>query len=168
MKIAFLFKALDFGGAQKMMSFVINSVAALSDEVVIILQDKADIAYEMPENKKIIVLEEDYKLRCPLVEKVFRIFSQSKKVERILCNEGIDVLCTFGVYYSLIAVLATRKVKTKILASERRSPANLNVFWKNLSKWVYRKCDRIVFQLEGARKFYRNIEESNARIIPNP
>lgn len=168
MKFAFLFKALDYGGAQKMLSFVINSVSNLADDIIIILQDETDIAYAMPANSHVVIIGDKETKKRSIFEKGWYLISQAKKVKAILIDNEIDVVCAFGVYYSLMAVVAAKKTKTKTLVSERRSPENLSRIWRILSSYIYPRCDRVVFQLEGACSFYKKINHNKTAIIPNP
>ncbi|WP_270507711.1 glycosyltransferase [Eubacterium limosum] len=169
MKIAFVGESLDYGGAQKMLSFVIKSVANMADEVIIFLENIEDIDYDLPKNIRLVKLSyKERKKKFNALEKIFRLHSYSKQINKILKDNDVSIICGFGAYFAFIAVIATKKIKTKVIGCERRSPQSVNKIWRILSKYTYSKCDIASFQLKGARDYYKNIDEDKVSIIPNP
>lgn len=166
-KLAFLNQSLKLGGAEKMMSFVIRSVAPIFDEVYIIQFSDSGSDYDLPYNVKFLSVGED--LENPNVfQKLFLFITRISKIRNILKTRHVDVVCTFGYYYTLMAVLATIGIKANIIASERRSPEDNGTFWGWVSKICYGKCEKIVFQLQRAADYYTNIKDEKKVIIHNP
>ena len=150
-----------------MMAFVIRCVAPLYDEVYVIQFSKPGSDYELPENVRFESVGEDLK-NPNLFQKIRLFLKRIVRIRHILRLQKIDLICTFGYFFTLMAVLSTNGTKTKIIASERRSPEDNGRFWGWISKVCYRRCEKIVFQLQRASDYYKNIDGNNKEVIPNP
>ncbi len=168
MKISFVTDDLSQGGAQKMMAFVISAVSEIAEEIVVVLRDKGKIDYEVPDNVRFLYMVQPSKnSKIKRINDIRCILSYRKQLVNIVKSEKIDIVCVFGYYYATVAALAKKRSKVKVIGSERRSPMDLNMFWRNVSKISYAACDKMVFQVEGARAYY-NFSQEKAVIIPNP
>lgn len=165
--IAFLNQSLSFGGAEKMMSFVIGSVAPMFDELYLIQFTKPGSDYDLPENVKFVSVGEDID-NPSFINKLILFIKRIVRTKHILKTQHIDVLCSFGYYFTLMSVLSVMGTTTKIIASERRSPEDNGLIWRLISKVCYGRCEKIVFQLQKASDYFTNIRDSKKRIIPNP
>ena len=166
-KVAFLLDSFKKGGAQKMMSYVISCVAERYERVYLLLEDDSSISYDLPTNSTIIKIC-GKSAKKSFFGKVTSVLWKIKSLKSIIKKEQISLICSFGCYYSFLAALSIDKKKTALIGSERRSPQDLDFVWKKLSKIAYRKCNRVVFQLEEARDFYGNKIKNKSVIIPNP
>lgn len=167
MRVAFLTNMLGSGGAQKMMAFVINTIAPVA-EMVLIIMTQNEIAYEFPSNVSIQVIEYEKTVEPRVLGKLKEVQLYAKRTKEILETNSIDILCTFGAYYTTVGVLATKGTSCKIIGSERRAPQMMSKLWKTISRYSYKACDMMVFQLIGARDFYDKIPDQRTMIIPNP
>ena len=167
MRAAFVFRNLGHGGAQKMMAFAIDSIANLFDEVYVLLEED-DCRYQFAQNVHITCTGSynSNKSRVPWIGKIINKYSYIIELRKQLKEKNIDIITAFGPYYSFMAVLATKGLKTKTVLSERRAPRLYKQIYKIMNWYAYRKCDMAVFQLEGAKEFFRKLK--NYRIIPNP
>jgi len=164
MNILVITKALDIGGAQKMISFMVNSISLDKNDVYLAIEENK-ILYHIPESvNKIIITIKDWKI----FNRFRRLLLIVKIIHNHLKKKNIDIVVGFGPYYALIAFLSSRCLKTKVLAAERRSPSYLHGYLKVISKFVFPRCDMAVFQLEKARDFYNKIDINHTCIIPNP
>lgn len=162
--------SLDAGGAQKMLSFAINSISECVDQIIVILE-RNQISYPLAPNIKVIEMRHfnnDNTTTNNIFNKISRLFHYSVAAKKIIKEYQPCMVLAFGCYYSTMAYLATRGLKTKLIVSERRSPQMLSAEWKIISKYVYNNSDATVFQLEEARKVYKNIKSNKCFIIPNP
>ncbi len=161
--------SLDAGGAQKMLSFAINSISECVDQIIVILE-RNQISYPLASNIKVIEMRHfnNDNTTNNIFNKISRLFHYSVVAKKIIKEYQPCMVLAFGSYYSTMAYLATRGLKTKLIVSERRSPQMLSAEWKIISKYVYNNSDAIVFQLEEARKVYKNIKSNKCFIIPNP
>ena len=80
----------------------------------------------------------------------------------------VDLICTFGIQNTFLTYVAGLGLKSKLVASERRSPHNLSAFWRIMSRYIYRRCDGVVFQLDKVQQYYYNILKKKSIVIPNP
>lgn len=159
----FVAKTIDTGGAQKMMAFLINTLSSCADKIYLFLEQQQDTQYHLPNNAEIVLLKTTIK-----AGKVTHLKSIVSDLHNQIIKYNLNSISAFGAYYSLAAVLAAKKTNAKIICSERRSPCNLSFVWRVLSRYAYKRCDKVVFQLEDAASFYRGINKENKAIIPNP
>lgn len=167
MRLGFLTNNMGTGGAQKIMAFVINSLASYADKIYIIMTQH-EMDYTFPLNVKKIYISEYTKDSQNSLQKICFMNKLSKETKNIVINESIDILCSFGYYYTTIAVQAVKGTKCKVIGSERRSPQMLPRLLQLMSVYAYSHCDKVVFQLQGARDFYSKIPDNKIEIIPNP
>lgn len=165
MKIALITQNLGSGGAEKMMAFVIKTLAPISDEVIVVMAED-NCKYEFPPNVRIVVLE-GKKQSNSFFGKIKSVVHLSHEAKRIIIQNQSDILIGFGAYFTTVSVLAAINTKCKVLGSERRAPSLMSLRWKLISRWAYHKCDKVVFQLQGARDFYQRIPNKKVCIIPN-
>ncbi len=166
-KIAFLNQSMSLGGAEKMMAFVIRSIAPLYEEVYLIQFTEGKGDYDLPQNIKYISLGgNDSKLT--IISKLGLFVSRIKRIRTIIREHQIDQVCSFGFYFTFMSVLSVRRTQAKVLASERRSPEDDGFIWGKISKWSYSKCSRVVFQLQEASDYYNSIPAKKKFVIPNP
>lgn len=166
-KIAFLNQSMSLGGAEKMMAFVIRSVAPFYEEIYLIQFAEGKGDYDLPQNLKYISLGGDDS-RQTAIGKLRQFISRIMHIRSILRDNQIDLVCSFGFYFTFMAVLSARRTQTKVLASERRSPEDDGFIWGKISKWSYTRCSRVVFQLQEASSYYNTIPTYKKCVIPNP
>lgn len=170
MNIAFVTGTLKRGGAQKMLTFVMNTLATVPTvNIQVILTDENVVSYSLPKNSQVISMPDmEKKSKGGVYSKIDGVITKSKFVRKVFKDSKTDLVYAFGPYYALLSIIAARKLRIKIIASERRAPQDLSILWKKLSKWTYSQCDGLVFQLEGARDFFGKKICEKSQIIPNP
>ncbi len=169
MNIAFVTGSLKRGGAQKMLTFVMNTIATIpSVKIQVILTDEAVVSYSLPNNTQVFSMPEKTGGKAGAYQKLLAIKEKSRFVRNLFKEQKTDIVYAFGPYYALVSVIAARRLKMKVVASERRAPQDLSLPWKFLSKLVYGRCDGVVFQLKGAQDFFGKNIHKKSQIIPNP
>lgn len=167
MNVGFVLDSLKRGGAQKMMAFVIQSVASMYDNVYLLLEDTDNIGYQLPANvivKKFFLAKE----KKGLIQKMAGVYKKIKGLRACLEQYHITLLCSFGCYYTFISAVASSRHNISLIGSERRSPRDLSFVWRILSKYSYNKCTKVVFQLDGAMSCFGGKIRKKAVVIPNP
>ena len=167
MNVGFVTNNFSSGGAQKMMAFVVRSLAPCADKIFLITTQQGNI-YSFPGNVQQIYIGDFIKKGKGFFGKINELNNIAKKTREIVVRENIDILCAFGYYFTTVAVKAVKSTKCKVIGSERRAPQMISAFNQLMSKYAYKKCDKVVFQLQGARDFYPNIPDNKTAVIPNP
>lgn len=167
MNISLVTQAFGVGGAQKMMAFVVNTLAPIASKITLILTEDV-VEYDFPENVYTMVITPFTRKTGTPLDKILELRHIAKETQKIVKEEKTDVLIGFGAYFATVCVLAARGTECKVIGSERRAPSMMTKIWQKISRMSYAKCDRVVFQLEGARDFYSNIPIEMTCIIPNP
>lgn len=159
-KIVFVCAHLGDGGAERVMSILINYFVQNEYDVKLIMYGESRIDYDISDRVKIIEL---YKYKGS-------IKSQLKKL--YLLRKEIKGLKTISFLYEpiLYTVLAGVFNNTKTLVSERSNPAmypegKLSRLLRNV---CYRLADRIVFQTSDARLYFGGKIQEKSCVIENP
>jgi len=167
MIFGFVTNNLGAGGAQKMMAFVISSIAPYAEKVYVIMSEKIN-NYNFQENVEIRYISEYIKTNKNAIQRIREFESLANDTKNIIISEKIDCICAFGYYYTTIGVRAVKGTNCKLIGSERRSPQMLAKVYQLISSYAYTHCDKVVFQLEGARNYFPRIDDNKVAIIPNP
>lgn len=170
MKIVFITDSLSYGGAEKMLTFVLNSCASIFDEVLLISLYNINVIYDLDDRVDLVCLGCAFSQNNQkgLLNKIINRFEAVVKLRKILLKINPDLICSFGINNILLSFLASLALDIKIVGSERRSPENLTFLWRQISKFVYQYCDGLVFQLEEAKNFYGHKVQEGSIVIPNP
>lgn len=154
-----------------MLTYVADSCVGVFDKVTMLSLYTEDIEFRMDSSVEAIYLPG--LLKFPTQRRsVYRKIRDTLFLIRLLRIELTrikpDLVCSFGVNCIFLCVLSTLGLGIKTVGSERRSPADLNYFWKKISRRVYATCNGMVFQLEDAKNYYNQRISNNAVVIPNP
>ncbi|NDI34879.1 glycosyltransferase [Chengkuizengella sediminis] len=169
--ILFIAHRLDRGGAQRMLSFVADSCAGDFDKVIMLSLYHEDVEYDLDSRIEVIYLPglnkfptKKRNIHTKVLDTIKQVIELRKELKRI----RPDLICSFGVNTIFLHVLAALGLGIKNVGSERRSPADLPIMWKTISRKVYEKCNGMVFQLEDAKNYYNPKIAHKATVIPNP
>ncbi len=161
MKVTFVCKYLAKGGAERVMSTLINYFCAHHIEVQLIMLHENLIEYEIPSTVKVDYLDSS---GCKSVIK-----RTKKLIELRKLIEG-DYVITF--LYGAIrdTVFATLGSTRKIIVSDRNDPSKdpAKKLAKLLRTLSYELSDCIVFQTPDAQKYFSRSIQKKSLIIPNP
>ena len=162
MKMLFVTSSLSGGGAERVMSILINYYFDLGNqiEVVSLVSDKQE--YKISENIKNHFIAKSH-------NKFLKLFERYFKLKKIIKNYKPDIIISFMAEINLYTLLCSKK-NSQIIISERNDP-NLvphNKFIRRIRNKFYKKAKTIVFQTKDAREYFKNISDENCVIIPNP
>jgi glycosyltransferase involved in cell wall biosynthesis len=161
---------LSTGGAEKILTHVANTYSK-SDFKVIIASAYDKILLTIDKKIDLLVLQKEIhepKARRNIWRKMRDIIKIVSRLRLVIKKISPDIVCSFGVRSLLVLYLANVGFKKRIITSERRSPYDLTLFWKYASKFLYSRCEGVVFQLEEARNFYSKKICQKSWVIPNP
>lgn len=166
-KILFITNSLGFGGAEKMLTFVANSLNKRGHSCCIInlntvgkyINEKTqDIAKEI----KIYTFDASEKKQGHI--------QTIKSIYRIAKEFSADVIVGFTSYPSLYAKVVGMMLGTPSIMSERGDPTRTkgNTIKAHIAQIIINSSSGGVFQTEGARDFYGRGLRKRGVVIPNP
>ena len=161
MDICFVINTLDYGGAAKMMKFVINSTLDLFDKVTVLSLFHSNNKYDdLSSRVEVINLNNRF-------SGIFRRLNWAKQIRSFVYENKPAIICSFisdVCFTTRIAVLGIRNIK--VVSAERGDPYELSPIWTRISKWVYSSSDYCFFQLKNVRDFDGRTD-NNSFVIPN-
>lgn len=166
-KVLFITSGLGFGGAEKMLAFVANSLYKRGNAVAIVNLNKAP-EYVNSHMQKISEGVELFSLSLPK-DKNKNLY-YVKEIKRIAKCFQADVIVGFTTFPNLYAVIVGKLLGIPSIMSERGDPSftqgtNLKA---KLVGFIINHSRGGVFQTEGAMKFYGKKLQNRGMVIPNP
>ncbi|MGU8265166.1 glycosyltransferase [Clostridium perfringens] len=163
-EITFVIGYLGIGGAERVISVLANEFTKRGIKVNIIATNEPDIVYKL--DKRINY----YYLKCNSKKKVLRIFERAIKLRRKLREIKGKKVVAFLNRPIILTILATRFTDKKLYFSERNNPymeptSKLERFFRDIS---YKFGEKIIFQTEDAKKYFKEDIRNKGIIIPNP
>lgn len=158
MNILFVLGQLKYSGAENVVRSITPLIADKGHNVSIALRMSCDIQ----EYKGIRIF-------CYNGNEITRL----KKLKKIVKQQKIDCVVSFGVPYNFDCAILHLMCKTKVILCERHDPASINRTKKQklLKKILYPLVDGYVVQTQRTRDYYlKNITSHSNRVavIPNP
>lgn len=149
-------------GAEHILKWLGNSLCKKGYEVTFVSLFEKDRNAELDRNATsyCVGLKEKYNLQY---------FTTGLRSLRNICKrKKYDFAITFHTNPYLMALLARPFCGYKLIHSERDNPYARDTFVSKLKMWLYRYADKVVFQTEGAQKFFDKKIIRKSTIIPNP
>lgn len=163
MKIHFVITDLSNGGAERVVSLVSNYFAEKSHHVRILLVQDDKIDYEIRPEIEICYLKRKLCKPFSIFERILGIRKQTK---------GADCVISFLWHINVYTILATRFRRQRVIISDRSDPKNelkdASLLQRKMRDICYAMADKIIFQTEDAKCFYKDNVQTLGRIIPNP
>lgn len=166
----FVRPALERGGAEKMLAFVAGSFAEKPGgcKTWLVTTHSRTLGYELPVGVEHISLargELKPSRRSPagFAAYVRALFGLRRLVRRL----RPDVVCAFGVQYTVLCLVACFGLRARVVGAERGSPMHLGPVWKVLTALAYQLADGVVFQLPSVRAAYPAVARRSV-VIANP
>lgn len=167
MKILFITNSLGFGGAEKMLIFVAESLSKRGHNVSIAnLNSVPDYvnAHRRPVLESVCVHESDKGGKASAKEKIKFVFDIAKK-------QKSDIVIGFTEIPNVISRIVGAMLRIPSIMSERGDPQRTGV-GIGLKNWIVLQLINAsrggVFQTEGARDFYGRGLKKRGVVIPNP
>lgn len=158
MKILFHISSLFGGGAERVMSYLINHNCELNNEVyIVVCYEKEGEYYISPKAKKIVIGSQS-------------IVSQSLELRKIIKRIKPDICVGFMQGGNIRLSLAYMGLKQKYILSVRNDPKKEypNAIMQKLVRYWFDAADGVVFQTEDAKKFFCSSVQNKSSIIYNP
>ncbi len=162
-RIVFLINSLDGGGAERVVSTLLNNLVDDYDCYLILLEDK--ISYELDSRIKIIILNNSSS-RNGLI-KFLSLPLLGYKLSKIIKEYNFSQVISFLYRSNYINILAKYLSKQKVIISERIAPSSMyadnspsSKISKYLIKTLYNKADLII----PVSKAIKNDLETNFNI----
>ena len=158
MKILFHISSLFGGGAERVMSYLINHNCELNNEVyIVVCYEKEGEYYISPKAKKIVIGSQS-------------IVSQSLELRKIIKRIKPDICVGFMQGGNIRLSLACMGLKQKYILSVRNDPKKEypNAIMQKLVRYWFDAADGVVFQTEDAKKFFCSSVQNKSSIIYNP
>lgn len=154
---------LSGGGAERVMSVIANDFVERGVEVIFLVLKKTDGEYFLDPRIKIVYRDN---------EKSKDIFGQIKFIRTYMKKNSGSTFLSFFTHQNLYTIVASIGLKNRIIVSERNDPAYSihGRFKKNIRSFLYgcSLCDGIVFQTNGAAKYFSPKIQLKSTVIPNP
>lgn len=161
-KVLVITSKLVYGGAEKMIAFLANSLSQNGYEVIVYSYEGTSSNY--PLDKSIQFIPEDN------IQKNYytRRFMQAFQVRRKIKSTRPDIVISFLTNQNVFSVLGTAFTNIPVIISERGDPFTNRDLVSKIKYSFYKFADLIVFQTEGAQRFFNNTIKSKSCVIPNP
>ena len=176
-KISILISSLDFGGAERVVSVLLEEFNKKEIEVILVLMDKT-IKYKLPKNQEVVYLMTN-DLSTGSIKKLLLIPYLALKYKKICSKYKIEISLSFmnrSNYINILSSLMGNNIN--VLISERIVPSNeysssslKDKISHYLIKFLYPKADKILPNSLGikndlVKKFY--IKKELIKVINNP
>lgn len=165
LKIAFIIRDINHGGAAKMMTYYANIATEVFDEVyVIVIGEQSNQNIGLKSAIKKVSIRESGRRN----NRILRIISDIKGIRKVVEAIAPDILMPFASGNTIFTYLAVGHYHA-IIGTERGNPEVLPLRLVTLCKYIYPRCDYMLFQSWGAAAFYfKDTSDGNYEVIPNP
>lgn len=162
-KILFIFHKISYGGANKMLAFVANTLAKKGFEVFIYTYEgNEEPNYKLDENIKLIKEMKYYKRSNK--NKIFQLGQTIKHINALKPNLVISFMSTSNFF----AVIGAKLSRVPVIVCERGNPFVEISTLSKIKKVVVNFAEGIVFQTNGAKEYYSDKIQNRSTVIPNP
>ena len=163
MHICFIIGAMNYSGAEKVLTIISRELYDKENKVSIILLDKKKCEFEDVDGINICGVKETG-------SRINRIVHRWRNIREKIKQIKPDIIVSFGFVCNVNSVPALIGVKYPLILCERNDPVfdprRVN---ERLSRWLlYRFADGYVFQTEKIKSYFSNKIQKKAVIIENP
>ncbi len=168
-KAIFYIDSLKRGGAQRVMSSLVNYYAGLYDEVILINDFKAgvsDCVYDVDKRIRRFFLNDNNGGNL-LIKNIKRIY----EIRKIVCQENPDFILSFLGRPNLRMLVATIGLPVKKYVSVRNDPNREyghSLVLKSIVRRLFRLADGCIFQTKEAQAYFPKTVQKKSRVILNP
>lgn len=160
-KVLFVISNISFGGAQRVVWTLTQSMNRMGVEPVVVALAHSTENYTLPADVKVIRLEQRSNRQT---------FSTIAKMRKVIKTENPSVVISMGITTCLFSVPAMLGLKVVHIISERNDPKHFDgKAWVGTASRALMKTGKgFVFQTEEARDFYPESIRGRGCVIPNP
>lgn len=166
-RLVFVIDKLSTGGAERVAAAIANEICNMKEyeAYVITYADKEEMEYYLSDQ---VIRYAISKVNCGRIRTIIYKYRTLKKL-----LEEINPYCVCSLTIpktNVVLMSATCNKKYPIILSERNDPAHFPVekSMRIARKFMYDKCDGLVFQTSGAKEFFSNSIQQKSVVIPNP
>lgn len=163
-KILFVLPRNSFGGAERVMIRIVNQMINKGLDVsLVFMYGKTKSGYDINDELNVEYITSEKKGFRGFVDRVILLKKYIKEM-------NVDKIVSFVYITNIISILSSMFTKCKVLISERNDPRNIpkTLHKKALRNVMYLFADKIVFQSDEAKKYYRYISYKKKEVIYNP
>ena len=172
MRLAFVIASLGYGGAERVMSLLVNHCAARGHEVTLITLDTDSVdAYDI--DRRVV----RYALglvgnSADIVGALRSNWRRMRALRSAIRESGAEAVLSFEDRTNVLVLFATAGLNVHRVVSERTDPAHhrIGAFWELLRRVAYPLADALVVQTQRLLPWARSVMLSSrgALVIPNP
>lgn len=164
MKIEIVTRNLKAGGAERVISQLVNKWNDDGIECNLVLLEKTERFYSI--NPNVSVSEIDINANNPFVKKI----SQYHEIRKITKSNKPDIVLSLPEEIGIYVILALLGVDIPVVVSERNNPWVMpyKKSTRFLRRVMYPFAKGIIFQTENASKFFSEKIRKKGVVLPNP
>ena len=169
-KVLFIINDLRMGGAQKVLTTIMNELVRLDYRVVLITN--------LPETTDFFTVNNIarystglYGPSTNIVQAISRNLKRILKIRQVIREENPDCVFSFLTETNILTVLASVHTDTRVIISERSDPEKDRKagIWELLRKLTYRRATLITSNSRATLKYFGNMVKSEKLVhLPNP
>lgn len=162
-KLVFLIGDLRIGGAEKMLAYAANVSTGIFDDVTIVtLQDDPGV-YQLDPKIKVVELN----IPTAHKSKPARSLARCRYLRRALRQLSPDIVIAF-VNPTIVYAYFCAPKSAMLVGADRGNPAALPRFNRMISRSIYARCDRLIFQTQAAAGLFSEKIRRKSVVIENP
>ena len=167
--ILFITPIIGFGGAEKMLSFVANSLQDRDFSVSVVNINSVDKRYAVAPNS-LLKQEIRYFEIATSGRKGLKRLEQIRQIKKIAKDVKADIIIGFTFIPNAIATIVGKSLRVPTIISERGDPSRTigNGIIDRLLLAMINRSTGAVFQTNGAKEFYGKKLQKNGKVIANP
>ncbi len=171
MKITLVISNMSFGGAQRVMSILVNYWARKGWKVTLLTMDDGSEPPFYDLEKSVLhiplgIIGASVNLLAGLWNNLKRIYV----MRQAIFYSNPDVVLSFMDETNVITLLATQGLNLPVVVSVHTDPTAcpISKIWEQLRQWTYPRADKIVVLSQAAQNFFSPQLQNRISIIPNP
>lgn len=161
MKIVFFVGEFSEGGAERVISILVNQMVERGFCVEIMKYFKSENFYKTNEKIKISSIEENTNT-TNIIKNVLWLRKFAKK--------NSDVFISFLAPFNILASLALFGTKVPLIVADRNDPSKIptNAVLRVVRNFLYRFADAVVLQTTNNKNYFDSTVKRKGVVIPNP
>ncbi len=165
MKITFIISSLGSGGAERVLSILVNKLVNNHNVTIITLANNKSF---YPLDNKIKHIKLDLlKESKNILQSLLNSFNRIKILTKTIKQENPDIVISFMTHTNILAIIASKIARGKIIISERTAYDFYNSKILNLiRRIIYPFSDMLITQTKADKKNYTFLK--NIKVIYNP
>lgn len=163
MKIVFLAYLHGFGGAERQIVMLANSMAVRGHVVTLVSICADNNCYKLDKNVRYIFLPDRKK-------NILRLLTRYQDIRRLLKNIEPDLTVSFWFQSAYMTAIMKKSITGKVLYSERGDPGDKEYMGLLglVRTLTTHRIDGFVFQSTAAQAYFNDAIQKRSTVIPNP